>query len=220
MQASVCNTKAPRTNGSIMMNQRQSYYRRQEDQTAGQLLVDQIEKLVLDGNQKGLVTFFEDWPMPPARVGDWELRVNERLLDGVTAGRTIHAIPLSVRARAIFEEGNIKRLMDLGFKEDEAHLYYKHAFKKKYVWVDSVLTAVKEMINGFQNEKVLQSYEISGDPRRLAMTTGIPANPYATTHSHFLVAVEMARLMIQSRLRKELKDSRAQEQKAAAMVAL
>lgn len=220
MQVSVCNTKAPRTNGSMIMNERQTYYRRQEDQTAGQILVDQIEKLVLDGNQKGLATFFEDWPQPPARVGEWELRVNERLLDGVPAGRVIHAIPLSVRTRAIFEEGNIKRLIDLGFSESDAHLYYKHAFRKKYVWVDSVLTAVKEMLDGFHNETVLKSYEISGDPRRLASATGIPANPYATTHNHFLVATEMARLMIQSRQRKELKEARAQEQKAVAMVAL
>lgn len=196
--------------GLVMMTNRTQQQSDEEAMPlAMQLLVEEVEKLVLDGNQNGIATFFADWPVPPTRVGDWELRVNVRRLDGVPTSRTIHALPLTLRAREIFEAGAVKRLTNLGYTPEEARTYLKLAFRKKYVWVESVLEAVKEMMNSFQGVTELNSYELAGDPRRLASTIGIPANPYKTTHSHFLVAIEMARLMIDARIRsKERKDQK------------
>lgn len=186
-----------------------------------QMRIDQIEELVLAGRQKEICNLFADVKNPPARLGEWELRVNIRLLNSEPVGRTIHAIPLTVRTRMIFEEGSINRLKSLGYTDDEARCYYKYAWKKKYVWVEEVLTCVKEMIDSFHVENVLESYQAAGDPRRLANTTGVPANPYAISHSHFLVAIDMARRIIRQRRAKEevaVPKTNASEQSVTEMV--
>lgn len=188
--------------GAVMSNrskQRRHAFRPNPDQ----LLLDRIEDLVLAGNQKDISVLFQNHREVPARLGEWELRVNIRLQDNVAVGRTIHAIPMTVRARTIFEEGSIVRLKSLGYTDVEARTYYKYAWRKKYVWTEAVLTCVKELIDSFQVENVLESYEVAGDPRRLAHSTGVPANPYTISHDHFLVAIEMARRIIRSRRGKD-----------------
>jgi hypothetical protein len=55
------------------------------------------------------------------------------------------------------------------------------------------------MIDSYQTTAPLESYEEAGDPRRLASTVSVPKNPYMTSHSHFLVAVDMAICIIKAR---------------------
>jgi hypothetical protein len=159
----------------------------------------EIEKMVREGRQNDITAFFDKWRDIPSRIGDWNLKVNVRRVDNVVVGRTIVALPLTVRTRAIFEQGRLTVLKAAGYTSEEAARYYKAAWKKQYVWVDTVIAAVKEMIDAFQNERVLTSYELAGDPRRLAANTGVPRNPYLVSHAHFLVAVEMAKCIIKAR---------------------
>lgn len=159
----------------------------------------EIDKMVQEGRQKDITAFFGSWTQVPSRIGDWEIRVNVRRQDNVPVSRTVVALPLTVRARGIFQQGCLATLKNAGFTPKDADRYYKHAWKKKYVWVDSVISAVKEMIDAFQNVSVLDSYEIAGDPRRLAATVMVPRNPYLTSHAHFLVAVDMARCIVKVR---------------------
>jgi hypothetical protein len=166
---------------------------------ADEAAVSEIERIVREGRQKDLVVFFHGWNRVPHRLGEWELRVNIRKQDEKEVGRTIVAIPLSVRTRAVFEQGCLATLVNAGYTEDEAKRYYKAAWKKKYVWVDSVISATKEMIDAYQKTEPLENYELAGDPRRLASTVSVPKNPYLTSHAHFLVAVEMAKCIIVAR---------------------
>ena len=161
--------------------------------------VDEIESMVADGRQKDLADYFDKWPEIPARLGEWELRVNIRRQDNKDVGRTIVAIPLTVRARHVFEQGCLKVLERAGFSEGDAKRYYKAAWQKKYVWVDTVISAANEMVAAFHNTSVLEQYQQSSDPRRLAALAGVPKNPYQTGHFHFGVAVEMAKAVIQAR---------------------
>lgn len=161
--------------------------------------VVEIEQMIAEGRQGDLVKFFENWREVPTRLGDWELRVNIRRQDNAPVSRTIVALPLTVRARAVFKKGNLAVLAKAGFSEEDAGFYFKRAWKKKYVWVDSVIAAAKEMIDAFQNTSVLESYEAAGDPRRIASTVKVPANPYLCSHAHFLVAVDMAKCVIKDR---------------------
>lgn len=166
---------------------------------ADEAAVAEIERIVAEGRQKDLVQFFHGWSRVPHRLGEWELRVNIRKQDEKEVGRTIVAIPLSVRTREIFEQGCLTTLAAAGFNEEDAKRYYKSAWKMKYVWVDSVIAAVKEMIDAYQKTEPLENYEQAGDPRRLASTVSVPKNPYLTSHAHFLVAVEMAKRIIVAR---------------------
>lgn len=161
--------------------------------------IGKIDQLVGDGRQKDLTMIFDTWSPVPTRMGDWELRVNVRRQDNVAVSRTIVAIPHTVRARKIFERGCLTTLKNAGYTDQEAASYYKAAWKKKYVWIESVYLATHEMIHAFQNTSVLDSYEKAGDPRRLAQSAGVPKNPYLTSHDHFLVAVNMAKCIILAR---------------------
>lgn len=163
--------------------------------------IESLEAMVGEGRQKDLATFFGNWRNPPPRMGEWEIRVNVRSQDGDEISRTVVALPLTVRARGIFESGCIAVLRKNGYTEDEAAWYYKSAWKKKYVWVDTVITATKEMIDAYQTVVPLENFEVNGDPRRLASMLGIPKNPYLTSHAHFLVAVSMAKAIIKYRNR-------------------
>ncbi|BDD79483.1 hypothetical protein [Burkholderia phage FLC8] len=166
---------------------------------ADEAAVAEIERIVSEGRQKDLVQFFHGWSRVPHRLGEWDLRVNIRKQDEKEVGRTIVAIPLSVRTRAIFEQGCLATLANAGYSVEDAKRYYKAAWKKKYVWVDSVIAATKEMIDAYQTTAPLESYEEAGDPRRLASTVSVPKNPYQTSHAHFLVAVDMAICIIKAR---------------------
>jgi hypothetical protein len=167
--------------------------------SAEQAAAAEIELMVSEGRQKDITQFFDKWKEVPKRVGDWDIRVNIRRIDNEPVSRTVVALPLTVRARTIFEKGCLATLKKAGYSDEDAARYYKAAWKKKYVWVDSVISAIKEMIDSFQNDLVLSSYEAAGDPRRLASNTGVPRNPYLVSHAHFLVAVEMAKCIINSR---------------------
>lgn len=183
------------------VHRRASHRTGEEEQMATkeqQGIID-VEKMVLEGRQRDLAEYFDNWSRIPARLGEWDLRINIRKQDNVAVSRTIVALPLTVRAREIFEQGCLATLVAAGFNEDDAKRYYKAAWKKKFVWVDGVISATKEMIDAFQNTSVLDQYEQAGDPRRLASTVKVPNNPYQTSHAHFLVAVTMARLVIQAR---------------------
>lgn len=166
---------------------------------ADEAAVTEIERIVSEGRQKDLVQFFHGWSRVPHRLGEWDLRVNIRKQDEKEVGRTIVAIPLSVRTRAIFEKGCLATLKAAGYSDEDAKRYYKAAWKKKYVWVDSVIIATKDMIDAYQTTAPLESYEEAGDPRRLASTVSVPKNPYLTSHAHFLVAVDMAICIIEAR---------------------
>lgn len=166
---------------------------------ADEAAVAEIERIVGEGRQKDLVQFFHGWSRVPHRLGEWELRVNIRKQDELEVGRTIVAIPLSVRTRAVFEKGCLATLLLAGYNEEDAKRYYKAAWKKKYVWVESVIAATKEMIDAYQKIEPLENYEAAGDPRNLARTVSVPKNPYQTSHAHFLVAVEMAKCIIIAR---------------------
>lgn len=170
--------------------------------SADEAAVKEIDRIVGEGRQKDLVNFFEGWSRVPRRLGEeWEIRVNERKRDDVVVGRTIVALPLTARARSVFEKGCLATLIAAGYSEDDARRYYKAAWKKKYVWVDSVIAATKEMIDAFQKTDPLENYAESGDPRRLAFEVSVPKNPYLTSHDHFLVAITMAKLIIEARQR-------------------
>lgn len=158
-----------------------------------------VEKMVLEGRQRDLAEYFDNWVKIPNRLGEWNLRINVRTQDHVAVSRTIVALPLTVRTREIFEIGCLKTLENAGFSELDAKRYFKNAWKKKFVWVDGVISATLEMIEAFQNTSVLDSYEQSGDPRRLAATVTVPKNPYTISHTHFLVAVNMAKCVISVR---------------------
>lgn len=159
----------------------------------------EIERMIAEGRQVDLVEFFEKWREVPKRIGEWDIRVNIRRLDNEPVSRTIVALPLTVRARGIFKKGCLVVLAKAGFSEEDAGFYFKRAWKKKYVWIDSVIAATKEMIDAFQNTSVLESYEAAGDPRRIASTVKVPANPYLCSHAQFLVAVDMAKCVIKDR---------------------
>lgn len=189
------NNKAPRRRAGAISVGRPETIQNAIDPTALE-----IEQMVREGRQKDITAFFDKWKEVPSRIGDWDIRVNVRRVDNVAVGRTVVALPLSVRARGIFEQGCLATLKKAGYSDEDAARYYKAAWKKKYVWVDTVISAVKEMIDAFQNELVLTSYEAAGDPRRLAANTGVPRNPYLVSHAHFLVAVEMAKCVIKARL--------------------
>lgn len=163
-------------------------------------MASDIDTMVLEGRQRDLAKYFEGYDKVPERVLDWEIRTNVRKLDGVATGRSITAIPLTVRARNIFKAGCLATLRNAGYTEDEAQRYYQYAWRRKYVWVDAVIASVKEMIDAFQNDSVLLSYDQAGDPRRLAHSIMVPKNPYLTSHAHFLVAVGMARSIVRSRM--------------------
>lgn len=167
--------------------------------TADEAAVAEIERIVGEGRQKDLTDFFHGWSRVPHRLGEWELRVNVRKQDDKEVGRTIVALPLTVRARGVFEQGCLATLANAGYSDDDAKRYYKAAWKKKYVWVDTVIAATKEMIDAYQTTAPLINYEEAGDPRRLASTVSVPKNPYTTSHAHFLVAVEMAKSIIVAR---------------------
>lgn len=169
------------------------------DEQDDKALIAIVENYVEEGRQKDLTDYFAKYKQVPSRVGDWELRVNVRHQDNVPVSRTVVAIPLSVPAREIFRKGCMATLQKAGFDEESAKLYYAAAWRKKYVWVDSVIAAVKEMIDELKNVSVLESFEQAGDPRRLASTVSVPKNPYLTSHAHFLVAVEMAKAIIAAR---------------------
>jgi hypothetical protein len=166
-------------------------------------MIKKIDEFVEQGRQNDLTMYFTGWENVPQRVGDWSLRVNIRRQDGVPVARTIVAIPLSVRSRRIFEKGCLEVLRAAGFSDEDAKRYYKAAWKKKYCWVDSVISATKEMIDAFQVTNVLESFEESGDPRRLAAQVSVPKNPYLTSHAHFLVAVDLAICIIKARQAEE-----------------
>lgn len=183
-------------------HQRQSFRMNSDNTltTADQSAAAEIEKMVSEGRQKDITGFFSTWSNIPNRLGDWEIRVNTRRQDNEPVSRTVVALPLTVRARSAFEKGCLKTLENAGFTEEDAMRYYRSAWKKKYVWVDSVISAVKEMVDAFQNVSVLENYELSGDPRRLASTVSVPKNPYLTSHAHFLVAVDMSKCIIKLRV--------------------
>lgn len=174
--------------------------------------VKEIDRIVSEGRQKDLVNFFEGWSRVPNRLGEeWEIRVNERKRDDEVVGRMIVALPLTARARVVFEKGCIATLINAGFNEADALRYYKNAWKKKWVWVDSVIAATKEMIDAFQVTEPLKNYAEAGDPRRLAFEVSVPKNPYLTSHDHFLVAITMAKLIIEARQRESAETFVSQE---------
>lgn len=163
--------------------------------------IESIEKMVAEGRQGDLARFFSQWDNPPSRMGEWEIRVNVRSQDNTEVSRTVVALPLTVRARSVFEKGCIATLRAAGYTEAEAGWYYKAAWKKKYIWIDAVISATKDMIDAYQTTMPLDNYEKSGDPRRLAASVSVPKNPYLTSHAHFLVAVEMAKYIVKARIR-------------------
>lgn len=199
--------QTPKQGGRIMSGHRRSLNDRRSDSrpvftappTTDQSVVATIDDLVIAGKQKEITVYFEKHDQVPARVGDWQLLVNIRRQDGSPTGRTVIAVPLSIRTRNIFKIGCLETLKAAGYSDEDAARYFSAAWRKKYVWVDAVISAVKEMIDAFQQDSVLVSYEMAGDPRRLANTMMVPKNPYQTSHAHFLVAVEMARLIIRNR---------------------
>lgn len=155
-------------------------------------MIAQIESLVGSGRQKDITDFFGTWSTIPPRLGEWQLRVNYRRQDNKVIGRSIIATPLTVRSREIFEKGNMANLISMGYSPADAALYYKAAWKKSYVWIETVKEAVLEMIQAFQTTTTLEAYRDSGDPRALARRAAVPKNPFRTSHTHFLVAIEMA----------------------------
>ena len=167
-------------------------------------IVQEIERLVETGQQKEITAFFDSWAVPPNRIGDWQFRTNHRRVDSAIVGRTVIALPLTVRARAIFEKGCLTTLARHGFTPDDAARYYKYAWKRQYVWVETVLIAVSEMIAAFRTTDVPASYLETGDPRRLADAVRVPKNPFLVAHNHFIIAAEMAILVIDARNREAL----------------
>lgn len=175
----------------------QDYHDVQDDTSVAEVAA--IDAMVGEGRQAHLTPYFESHLEVPVRVGDWEIHVNVRLLEGQPVARKIFATPLSVRSRRIFKNGAIRTLREVGFSESDAEVYYLRAWKKKFVWIPEVLQAAFEMCSSFSTATVLDSYALAGDPRRTARMTGVPENPYLTTHQQFLVAVTMARMVIQGR---------------------
>lgn len=162
-------------------------------------MIAQIEALVVSGRQKDITDFFSGWNDVPVRVGEWKLSVNHRRQDNVIVSRTIVATPLTVRSRNIFERGSLANLVSMGFSPEDASFYYRAAYRKSYVWIDVVKEAVLEMINSFQTITTLESFQRAGDPRALAKRVAVPKNPYCIGHMQFLVAIEMAICVINSR---------------------
>lgn len=160
--------------------------------TVEETVIAQIEALVVSGRQKDITDFFSAWVDVPPRLGEWQLRVNYRRQDNKVVGRSIIATPLTVRSRNIFEKGNLANLISTGYSPSDAAFYYKAAWKKAYVWIDTVKEAVLEMILAFQTTTTLEAYRDAGDPRTLARRCAVPKNPFKTSHVHFLVAIEMA----------------------------
>lgn len=158
--------------------------------------VSSIDTLVRTGRQHELIDFFANHSHVPMRIADWSINVHCKLMNNQPIERKIVATPLSVRTRKLFKEGALVILKQHGYSDELAHRYYAKAWKKKYVWIPEVIDAVLEMVNAFANTTVLSSYEVAGDPRRTASMAGIPANPYLTTHSQFLVAVDMAKCIL------------------------
>lgn len=168
-----------------------------------QAIIQEIERLVETGQQKEVTTFFDNWAEIPPRLGDWQFRVNYRRVDNAVVGRTVVALPLTRAARMIFEQGCMTTLARHGFPPEDAARYYKYAWKRQYVWVETVLGAVSEMIAAFRTTDVPRSYLETGDPRRLADAVSVPKNPFLVAHNHFIVAAEMAILVIDARNREQ-----------------
>lgn len=167
--------------------------------SADQVIVNEIDRLNIEGHRNDITQFFANWTEVPEVVGDWKLRVNVRMQDDVPVSRTVVALPLTPRTQKIFEKGCLAILINAGYSEDDAMRYYRVAWQKKYVWLDSVIAATKEMIDAFQTTAPLEKYELSRDPRLLAATVSVPKNPHLTMHTHFRAAIDMAKCIIASR---------------------
>lgn len=172
-----------------------------EGLTNEQQILRDVETLVVAGRQHELVDYFKgvDAKDIPIRVGEWELRINVRRQDNVPVSRTIIALPLTVRTRATFERGCMAVLKNAGYSDEDAKRYYKAAWKKKYVWLEVVVKATLEMIEALNTTAVLDSYLAAPDARKLAHCMQVPKSPYRISHTSFLAAVEMARLVILAR---------------------
>lgn len=173
----------------------------EEGLTLKEQMLRDIEHLVVTGRQRELTAYFEgvDGKDIPINVGEWEIRVNVRRQDNIPVSRTVIAIPLTMRTRMTFERGCMAVLKEAGFSEQDAKLYYKAAWKKKYVWLDQVVSATAEMLAALNTTPVLDSYLSAPDPRALAHRMQLPKNPYRIAHTSFLVAVEMSRQVILAR---------------------
>lgn len=180
-------------------------------------IINEVERLVASGHQKEITTFFNSWASIPSKMGEWQFRVNFRRVDNAIVGRTVVALPLSFRTRTIFEKGCKATLIEKGFTKEDADRYYKFAWKKQYVWVDTVVSAVSEMIAAFRTTDVPQSYLETGDPRRLADSVKVPKNPFLVSHTHFMVAAEMAILVIDARNRDERDNIKVEGRQASSI---
>jgi len=155
-------------------------------------LRNKIDDFVANGQQENIVNLFVGCNTIPFFIGDWNLKTNIKEIDKHVINKVVIALPKSTRASQLFEKGCKVKLKQRGFSDQEIDIYYKLAWKKKYVWLDSVIKCIADILKKKMSSEVIGNIMEQEDSRHFCMNLGIPDNPYICTESQFETVLRMA----------------------------
>lgn len=165
-----------------------------------------ISACVAEGRQHDLIKLFPDAEKnpPPERIGEWGLI----LVSGYHHKTRVPELQLiavarSNKAQRIVKRGNIKRLVSLGFTEEDAQAYNHCAKGVSNAWVEQVILLVKHMLDIRVGLDTVNAILSSKNPRRVAIQADVYQNAFEFTVKRFDAAMSVMKNIHEHRARRE-----------------